>query len=179
MPIVAEQLREFTYNPVFVETGTGNGLGVRAALDAGFKQVCSIEFYAKRLERVKAKFAGDKRVQIIEGDSGIILGSILKEINKSITFWLDAHFSKGVDYPKPMTDTCPILKELEHIKKHHVKGHTILIDDVRCFRQKIGLWKMIGLADIIVHIKAIDPRYEIRYIKGFVVNDILVAEVKV
>lgn len=46
-------------------------------------------------------------------------------------FWLDAHYSRG-DTARGEEET-PILKELELIGAHPVRGHLLLIDDARCF----------------------------------------------
>lgn len=175
MPIIANQLKVFTYNNVFVETGTSNGLGVLAAIEAGFKQIYSIEFYENKYLRAIDKFKDFDYVHIVQGDSGKVLSGLLNKIAEPITFWLDAHYSKGKEYPKPLIDKCPILLELEQIKRHHIFRHTILIDDIRIFKQGIGLWNNIKLEQIIKKLKEINNEYSISYMNGHIANDILIA----
>lgn len=56
----------------------------------------------------------------------------------------------------------PLINELESIKNHKVKGHTILIDDVRMLTRPE--WNNIGLESIINKIKEIDENYEIYFV---------------
>ena len=79
-------------NPVFIETGSYVGDGIKAALDAGFKQVISIELSVFYYEACKERFKDDPRVFLYFGDSLIILPEILNGISKRCTFWLDGHF---------------------------------------------------------------------------------------
>jgi hypothetical protein len=119
-------------NRVFVETGSFEGDGIQSALDAGFSVVHSIElsehYYSKCVER----FKDDARVHLYFGDSAILLEEVIKTIDVPITFWLDGHFSSG--------DTAwggkrsPLIEELDAIAGHSIKTHTILIDDMRCWK---------------------------------------------
>jgi len=162
----------FHSNNVFVETGTFYGEGVQRALAAGFKEIYSIELSPKYFFLSKSRFAGEKNVSVLQGDSGKILFDIIKDIDESITFWLDGHCSgEDTAYGESMT---PILKELDQIKRHHIKTHTILIDDVRLF----GTWEFdhITKEQILAKLYEINPNYTITYENGFVEGDILVAK---
>ena len=172
MPILSKQLKKFNYNNIFIETGTGGGIGTLTAVEAGFKSIYTIEFYDTRREIAEERLKDYDFVKMYRGDSGAILKEILTDINEPITFWLDAHYSGGIG---PLADTCPILKELDIIRNHYIKNHTILIDDIRCFRKGIKKWNSITLEQII---SKIDPIYDIYYIDGYTENDILVAEAK-
>lgn len=102
------------------------------------------------------------------------LYDVIKNINSSITFWLDGHYS-GYDTAQG-DENNPILKELEQIKKHHIKNHTILIDDIRLCG---GFWfDDITLEQIISKILEINKNYTISYVDGYVKNDILVAQIQ-
>lgn len=108
-------------NPVFIETGSYYGDGIQQALDAGFKRVYSIESSEELYNECIRRFRGIRKVRLMLGESQVVLKELLAKINKPATFWLDAHNE---------TES-PLLKELEVIKQHHIKTHTILIDDLR------------------------------------------------
>lgn len=147
-------------NNYFVETGTFGGQGVTLALRANFKNIRTIELDNHLFNEAKKRFANVKNVTLYKGNSGEILFDIIKDIDEPITFWLDAH--NGVYDPKG--NNTPLLKELEEIGKHHIKNHTILIDDMHCCGR--DLFDYITKEDIIKKIKEINPDYAITYIDG-------------
>jgi hypothetical protein len=158
-------------NEYFVETGTFVGEGVQMALACGFQQIYSIELAEKYYLMSKQRFQAFDNVHIIEGDSGKILGDVIAVIDKPITFWLDGHWSNG-DTAKGDTYT-PLMQELDMIKKHPIKTHTILIDDIRCLEHPEFDW--LTKEDLIKKILEINPKYQIRYENGYIANDVLVA----
>lgn len=160
-------------NRVFVESGSFLGDGIRCALLSNFKEIHSIELSPKYVFICKERFRDYANIFIHKGDSGKVLLDVIKNINEPITFWLDGHCSgEDTAYGESMT---PILQELEQIKQHHIKNHTILIDDVRLF----GTWEFdhITKEQILAKLYEINPNYTITYENGFVEGDILVAEV--
>lgn len=160
-------------NRIIVETGSYMGDGILNALCGGAQEIHSIELSPKYYFFCKERFAKKSNVHIHLGNSATTLFEVIQDIDEPITFWLDAQFS-GFDmaYGGKMT---PILDELEQIKRHHIKNHTILIDDVRQF----GTWYFgdITKEQIIEKIYEINPNYSISYSDGFVPADILVAEI--
>jgi len=79
-------------NPVFIETGTADGCGVKAALKCRFPLVYSIELSQQYFERAVFMFCKRKRrVKLYQGASQEMLPIILSKIDKRCTFWLDAH----------------------------------------------------------------------------------------
>jgi len=103
------------------------------------------------------------------------LPDLLKEIDEPATFWLDGHHSAGDtafgDY------RAPLIQELDAIKNHPIKNHTILIDDMRCWQTPnpdLGFWK----EDIFNMLNEINPDYEISYLDGYCKDDILAASLK-
>lgn len=118
---------------IFIETGTYLGTTVDAAKNV-FSKVYSIELDRKLYQRAKKKFSKYKNIQIIHGDSSIILPKLLKKMDQPCLFWLDAHFSKGIT-AKGRKDT-PIWEELTTILNHKIKNHVILIDDADSFSGK-------------------------------------------
>lgn len=159
-------------NEVFIETGSYTGDGIFAALEYGFSKIISIEISPKYYSLCCQRFQNHKNVEVIFGDSYKVLPDILKSINCKSTFWLDGHYSCG--------DTgigdfwAPLIQELDVIKNHQIKNHTIIIDDMRCWEkpnEKHGFFK----DDIFKKLYEINAQYELTYEDGHAPNDILVA----
>jgi hypothetical protein len=150
-------------NRVFIETGSYHGDGIQQALDAGFSEVISIECTRDLYEYTRDRFEEDDRVQVLWGDSRDVLKEIMKIIDDQCTFWLDSH----------SPDNLPLLKELEIIKNHPIKTHTILIDDLRLWTKAEHGYDTKSLKEILL---SINPDYQIR-LDGCLdfPNDILVA----
>lgn len=134
-PHIVKQLtiREFAEKRevrVLIETGTYYGDMVEAMKDY-FSRIYSIELSRELYEKAKQRFAGDDKVKIIHGDSGIELGKLIASLDQAAVFWLDGHYSEGVT-ARGDKDT-PIYEELTHIFNSPQKGHVIIIDDARLF----------------------------------------------
>lgn len=162
-------------NYYFVETGTFGGEAIAKALAVGFQEARSIEFVPVSFRDGQKRFAGYKNVKLWHGDSALLLWDMIKDITKPITFWLDAH----VYPPQTHGKNCPLIEELEQIKRHPIKTHTILIDDMHC----AGTAAFDGLTreDLIAKILEINPNYRVTYIdggnEGEVKDNIMVAQV--
>lgn len=160
-------------NPVFIETGSYVGNGIQEALDANFNEIYSIELSDKYFYMCYQRFRNNKNVHLVKGDSSEVLYDVIKNINENITFWLDGHYSQG--------DTAlgkvwsPLMMELETIKKHEIKTHTIIIDDLRCW--KISPQYNFCVDDIIKKLYEINNNYKLIYEEGYIKNDILVAKI--
>jgi hypothetical protein len=173
MPSNTENFKKYP-NEIFIETGSYVGDGIQQALDAGFKSVISIELSDKYYTISSNRFIYNTKVKIIKGDSFKVLPELLKNINEPVTFWLDGHHSCGDtalgDY------WAPLIQELDVIKEHPVKTHTIMIDDMRCWQAPNpvhGFYK----DDIFEKLKEINPDYKFTYEDGLEKNDILVASI--
>jgi hypothetical protein len=133
-------------NPVFLETGTFKGGGVRLALECGFKQILSIEVDPTLYGNCEREFVNNDNVVIVLGDSVKVLPSLLTLSVNPITFWLDAHIQESAvigTYP------VPLIQELTLIARHRQgKQDTVMIDDRRLFGQGT-YWQGIKEADII------------------------------
>ena len=130
MPLNEDILKQ-CLNDVFVETGTHLGDGVMKALKAGFGEIHSIEVSGLKYEYAFKRFKSNDNVKLYHGDSSEVLADVIRGIDGRITFYLDAHadnLNAKADYNKT-----PILKELDAIKHHPVKTHTIIIDDIEDF----------------------------------------------
>lgn len=163
-------------NPVFIETGTYLGDGIRYALQAGFEKVYSIEILDYYYRRSLILFGNDKRVKLFKGDSGSVMTDLLKLIDTPATFWLDAHYS-GTDTGMGEVES-PLLQELDAIGKHHIKTHTIIIDDLRDWKfEKHGF----DTNSLIERLLEINNNYRICFENGIdshfniFIKDILVA----
>lgn len=145
----------------FVETGSYLGNGIQKALDAGFKKIRSIEADKGHFKLTRNRFQDNPNVKVYQGNSSVDLWDIIKDIDQPITFWLDAHI-----YP-PRPDggkNCPLLEELEQIKQHPIKTHTILIDDMHCCNT--AAFDFLGREDFIAKLLEINPDYQIYYVDG-------------
>lgn len=168
MPISHDTLKKYAKrSDIFIETGTHVGATVSIAQRLRFKRIYSIELSDKWYNHNRIKFLSFENVTIIYGNSGEKLGELLSTIDEPCVIWLDAHYSGG-DTAK---SRIPIYDELKAIKNHHIKNHTILIDDMRGFGQPV--------LDAVVEI---NPKYQITYEDGargkmLFKNDILVAMV--
>lgn len=132
--IVREYANKFSAKTL-VETGTYLGEMVDATKDL-FERVFSIELDGKLCRRARRKFLRFKHINIIEGDSGKILESILPRVAQPCLFWLDGHYSGGITAKG--NSITPIALELKHIFRHPSDQHVILIDDARLFTGKDG-----------------------------------------
>lgn len=132
--IVKEELiREYakTFNTkILIETGTYLGDMVHA-MKKSFSRIISFELDHQLATQAQNRFANDNHIEIIQGDSGKLLGDYLASINEPCLFWLDGHYSGGIT-AKGALET-PIKNELAAILSQIVDGHVILIDDARCF----------------------------------------------
>lgn len=134
MAINTELLKPFTRNNIFVETGSYWGDGIQVALDSGFNKIISLECNEIYYNHCLNRFSDKKNVEMHLGDSSVDLFNIIKDIDEPITFWLDAHFmcndpEQNLDN-HPGRGKIPLIDELSQIKKHQLKNHTILIDDI-------------------------------------------------
>ena len=173
-PAMELKYKEFKnhLNHVFFETGSYSGNGVQAALDSGFKEIFSMEINPPNYKECMERFSGVNNVAIIHGDSCVDLFDVIKHIELPITFWLDAHYS-GEGSPKGHVKY-PLLYELNQIRKHPIKTHTIIIDDMRCWRG-FNPARDHDDTNIIDTIMAINKDYKITYVDGTDKNDVLIA----
>jgi hypothetical protein len=161
-------------NRYFIETGSYLGEGLQMALDSNcFEYIYSIELSPYYSELCQIRFLASSNVLVLQGDSAQTLPHLLLHIDAPATFWLDGHYSSG-DTARGSTNT-PILEELECIRQHSIKTHTLLIDDVRQFAS--AEFDFIELKTIIEKIYEINREYVIGFENGFVDNDILVAKI--
>jgi len=131
MPLSKSVLAKYP-NTVFIETGLGDGDGLRIAYALAFTSIYSIELEQSRVDAFQKKVMeeGKHNIHLLCGDSASKLQTILEShtTDTGITLWLDAHPPCS---PIPLNE-CPLLVELSVIAKY-CYAPTILIDDMRLF----------------------------------------------
>lgn len=115
---------------IFVETGTEHGWMIEK-IGHKFEQVYSIEQDDQLFAQAQKLFQDKPQIKLLHGDSAIEIKKVLGELHRPALFWLDAHASGDIT-----AVNAPIIKELEAIFTHSIKGHVILIDDARHFSRK-------------------------------------------
>lgn len=146
---------------VFIETGTHIGNGIANALGVNFNTIHSIEIMEENYNIAKDRWKHFNNVTIYHGDTSQMVETLLNSLNESSFFWLDAHFT--------VDSKIPTYKELEYIKNHSIKDHTILVDDVSIYFNYDQLENAI---------KDINPNYTISYEPTWrSEKDILVAKI--
>ncbi len=170
----------------FVETGTFHGDSVIRAMEAGFKDIYSVELSPQLYEVARGKIQAHLNVSpgatvvLYCGESTAALPQICDKLHgKRATFWLDAHIHWFEDGTVSTAEkTCPLLEEIEIIGSalHDSVRPVILIDDVRCIRQPLD-WNGhdVTVDAIIQKILSIDPGYSFRFLNGLVPNDVMAA----
>lgn len=129
-----------------VETGTYLGNMIDANKN-NFDRIYTIELDSKLYRRAKTKFAKFKNIKIIRGDSSKVLPLVLKRINQSSIFWLDAHYSG--EFTAKGRFITPIVSELKSIVSGKPKRHIILIDDADYFKGENGYPTITALRNLI------------------------------
>jgi hypothetical protein len=176
MPFTDELLKYV--DKIFIETGTYQGETIDIVNKHKNYQttIFSIELSEIFHKNCKEKFKNTKNVEIIFGNSKYHLINIINDINNKITFWLDSHWSGVPNIGCDNVSICPILFELEQIKLHHIKNHTIIVDDIRLMD---NIHFPVTKEQIIEKIYEINKDYTIVYYDDYTAkNDILVAYIK-
>jgi hypothetical protein len=189
-------LKEYP-NRVYVETGIWRGDSLQQAIDAGFSIVIGIDNDIECLEFCKNRFAmkrwhegnsaslyfySEKNIElsqdiqfirVSEGDSATYLWEVIKGQHYQITFFLDSHWQM-LEGTEPGPNPFPLLKELEQIGRHHIKTHTIIIDDYHIFYpDRVGYSK----DDVKEAILKINPAYKFTHVANPVIDGILIASI--
>jgi len=133
-PHIAKQkvIEEFAkkYNlKTLIETGTFLGDMIYSQRN-NFSKLVSIELDEVFYKDAKQKLKHVNNIEILKGDSGIVLNEITPALKEPCLFWLDGHYSAGFT-AKGDLET-PIISELNTIFSLK-ENHIVLIDDARCF----------------------------------------------
>ncbi len=141
---------------ILVETGTFLGIMVEAQKKR-FKKIISIELGIDLFEAAQIKFANDKHITIVQGDSGKVLPKILKTITTPAIFWLDGHYSGGITAQGDKD--CPIFEELDAIfGSDGTSNHILLIDDASLF---VGTGDYPTIENLTKYVKTKNKNYQV------------------
>jgi phenolic acid decarboxylase len=182
MPFIDELLNY--KNDVFIETGTHHGDTIHKISNNNIfnpSKIISLELSDVFVDMCKKRFESNKNIQIYKANSKCDLYDIIKDIVVPITFWLDSHWSGCDNVGCDDEILCPIIYELNHIKLHPIKTHTIMIDDIRLMNGSTNRYEgfPILLDEIVKKIYEINPNYIIKYYDDEITkNDILVAYIE-
>lgn len=168
-------------NRIMVETGCYRGDAIALALEAGYKEVRSIDIDPENTKFCKYRFDLIQRpdqnpapLKLWTGDSADLLGEMIADIQEPVTFWLDSHWQL-LEGEEPGANPFPLLWELAQIAEHPAKGHTILIDDILILTHPdVTGWSRKIIEDAVL---AINPAYKISYVANPVMNNLLIATV--
>jgi hypothetical protein len=124
-----------TYPRVFVESGAFHGRTAKCVQDM-FKRVITIELSRELYRKASENLTGGK-VELMLGDSAIIIPALAAEIREGVCWFLDAHWNdrmwednEFVAAEAPM----PLWCELEAIRNRVGKYHDlVVVDDVHAF----------------------------------------------
>lgn len=115
----------------FVEAGTHHvDTLAEIAQDKKIRTI-SIELADDLFGAAKRRFRDYRNVERLHGDSGQLMPSVVAELDRPASFWLDGHYS-GESTAKSTLET-PVSAELSSIFESQVTGHVIPIDDLHCF----------------------------------------------
>ena len=148
--IIKRYLRHYQLR-TFIETGTFAG-EMTAAVAGYADRIISIELDPMWHARAVERFRSRPEIELLEGDSGTRLPDALARLHEPALFWLDAHYSGPVT-ARGVLDS-PIVQELAAIHAHPVRGHVVLIDDLRDFNGSGGYPRA---DDLVTWLKTLDP----------------------
>jgi hypothetical protein len=151
-----------------IETGTYLGSMVYATKDY-FDKIITIELSEELFINAQQKFENYPNIQIIHGDSGLVIPKLLPELRIPCIFWLDGHYSGGISAKSDID--APVENELFYIIKQIQNGfkHILLVDDARLFIQENIYTGYPTLVEIKKWVSEYIPTYSVE-----VVNDVII-----
>jgi hypothetical protein len=115
----------------FVETGSAQGQ-MASRMTSTFPTVVSIESEQANYEAAAMRTLHQQEVKIIHGDSALLLGPVLANLNRPCLVWLDAHDDlEGIIGRTPLRDELAVLRA-------EPRRHVVAIDDVRLMDYKMA-----------------------------------------
>jgi hypothetical protein len=143
------------YNcPILVETGTYRG-DMMEAMKKNFKKLYSVELAQVLWERAKERFKNDSNIELLQGDSAVVLHELVPKLEDRALFWLDGHYCGGITALSEVE--CPIYAEMDAVFKNN-KGHVMLVDDARLF---VGKRDYPTIPELTAYVKKINPEYQV------------------
>lgn len=160
---VAHGVLEKCRNRVFVGTGMGNYITIARAINGGFDEIFSLEEDEVLVEHKKYLVPKDKNFHnyhAIQGNPARDLFSLIVSINEPMTLFL-GNYLPNID---DLIPTNFLLDELDQIKHHPIKTHTILIDYIHYADTQ--LFGNVTLQSIKDKLLEINHLYQFRFEKG-------------
>lgn len=180
LKITADHLRttiQSNTNVVFVEVGgIAAGDAISYAWAAGSQKIYMIDSNPVLINHAKYLFSTffdlcpiyrpirysswKPELNYYIGNSAYELKDIIKNINHQITFFLHSYI------PDPDNSNIPnnIIAELLQIQEHHIKNHTILIDNIDFAGSE--LFGNISLEEVLCQLRLINKDYTISFSFG-------------
>jgi hypothetical protein len=179
MPFIPELLNFLS--DTFVETGTFQGETLNIIAQSNVSKIISLELSDVFVNSCRKRFENNPNIFIYKGNSKYDLYDKIKDIDSKITFWLDSHWSGTPDVGCDPVTICPVLEELDQIKQHSIKTHTIMIDDIRLMNNSDNKYEgfPVKIDQILTKLYEINPNYQIKYFDDYCAkNDVLVAYIQ-
>jgi hypothetical protein len=166
---------------IFIETGSHLGDGIDLAMQAGYSRILSMDIDGANIAHCQERFGisdddpnKNDHISLVCADSAIGLLKMMKYVKEPAMIWLDAHSQLFDDEPKT-ENPFPLMKELEQLRKHPIKTHTILIDDILILTHPdVTGWDKDAIENALL---TINPAYKLTYLPNPVINNILMAHV--
>lgn len=164
-------------NVTYIETGTYRGDSLQLALDSGaFKRYIGLEIDQEMVTFCHNRFdlfrSPRKDFQVLQADSATALSGLIHTIDHPCTIFLDSHWQliEGTDKG---ANPFPLMQELEHISRHHIKTHTIIIDDLLYLTHpEVTGWTREHIERALFRINS---AYKIKCIANPIINNMLIA----
>jgi len=163
--VIQQYQKKFNYH-IFIETGTLDGDMIEAQRNI-FLKLYSIELNKVFWQRAVVRFKKYNHIQILQGDSSIVLNKITNKLSEPAIFWLDGHYSAG-DTAKGDKE-CPIFEEIDAIFSFNQFNHIIIIDDANSFDGK-GDYPTID--ELTLYIKKYNIKYELNINSGVLIYEL-------
>jgi hypothetical protein len=149
----------------FIETGSHRGESINRALRIGYKKIMSVEPFDEDYNFCVERFKNNPEVELFHGYSEDLFAKMMQKVDEPATIFLDAHKNAWFD-----GGTHPLSREIEVLKAHPIKTHTIIVDDY-----EHGAQGMTCVSNVIIEIDKINNEYRFEAIRR--INGILVAYV--
>lgn len=163
-------------NAWYIDVGCWDGDSIDLAYQAGFRKVIGIELDNHKYKHCIERFAGHTRMYLdmVNGDSALCLYDCIKHLNVSATIFLDAHSQLFEDEP-PMDNPFPLMKEIMQLQRHHIKTHTLIIDDILILTHpQVTGWTLDNIKSWVL---AVNPEYKFKLVANPVMNNLLICTV--
>ncbi len=139
IPHIIKQRAVLEYEQAFglatlIETGTYYGEMIAAVVDR-FRKIYSIELDPDLAKRAQQRFRKYSHVEIIEGDSQMVVPQLLQRLNERCLFWLDAGYCGWIG---ELGDQDRLGSEFKAILNDRIPDHIILMDDADGIRDEHG-----------------------------------------